>query len=254
MVVPPFKTSFDKVSWTERRLIDLFWEIRHFNDSNPYEQVVESHPSKPNHVVHKAKLIGEIPNSTINLAGEIIHGLRTALDNAVFDIAVASGVADPRNAAFPFAGTIDDMASALGRCKDIPSELHPLFCGFQPYYEGNDFLWGLNKLSNTDKHRILQPFGTGVLRNRASVAGIGGYWEMPDPHVWDSEKNEMVIMTVGPGTQFNYEFDFHIYVAFGDIEGMAGRDAIGKLTGMGTTVYRVLRAIEAECRRQKIVP
>src|SRR5271170_7589866 len=212
----PFKTSFDKIAWAEKRLTDLFWEIRQFNDSNPYGQVVEPHESKPDHIVHKAKLTREIPNSTINLAGEIIHGLRTALDNAVFDIASASGVADPKYAAFPFAGTIDDMASALGRCKDVPSLIHPLFCGFQPYREGNDFLWSLNKLSNTDKHRILQPFGTGVFRNSASVRGTGGYWEMPDPHVWDSDKNEMVILTLGPGTQFNYEFDFHIYVAFED--------------------------------------
>lgn len=253
MTVQPFKTSFDKISWAERRLTDLFWEFRQFNDSNPYEQIVEPHESKPNHVVHKAKLTQDIPTSTINLAGEIIHGLRTALDNAVFDIALASGVADPRNAAFPFAGTIGDMASALGKCKDIPPQIHPLFCGFQPYHEGNDFLWGLNKLSNTDKHRILKPFGTGVFRNRASVRGTGGFWEMPDPHVWNSDKNEMVIITLGPGTQCNYEFDFHIYIAFGDVEGLAGQDAIGKLGGMGATVYRVIRAIEAECHRQKIV-
>lgn len=252
-MTPPFTTSREKIAWAEKRINDLYWELHAFASSDPYEKVIETHPDKPDHVVHKMRLTRDIPGATINLAREIIQGLRSALDNAVFAIALSAGVKDPRNAAFPFAGTIADMASALGRCKDIPAQIHPLFCGFQPYRDGNEYLWALNKLSNTDKHRLLLPFGAGVFRSYGSVQGIGGYFEMPDPHVWDTSKNEMVILTLGPGITCEYQFDFQVYAAFADIEGLAGQDAFKKLLGIGASVHRVLCAIEAECRRQKII-
>jgi hypothetical protein len=131
--------------------------------------------------------------------------------------------------------------------------IHSLLCGFQPYEHGNDFLWALNKLSNTDKHKILQPFGTGIVRRFASMKGTG-YFEMPDPHRWDAERNEMKIVTLGPETDFEYEFNFDVFVAFGEVEGLRGQDVIGKIHNIGTTVYRTLRAMEAECRRLGLCP
>lgn len=248
-VPKPFEASYNKVQWADGRMMDLLWEIQAFTQSIPYTEATEPDPEEPDHTVYKIKLTHDIPSSTVNLAGDIIHNLRSALDNAVFDIALATGKTDPRYAAFPFANTIDEMTNSLGRCKDVPTPIHSLFCGFQPYENGNDYLWALNKLSNTDKHRVLQPFGTGVFRGFASVRSTGGYFKMPDPHRWDSAKNEMEVITFGPGTKYEYQFDFQLYVAFADVAGLAGGNAISKLTNIGTTVYRTLRAMEAECRR-----
>ena len=73
------------------------------------------------------------------------------------------------------------------------------YCGLQPYQGGNEALWALNKLSNTDKYRILCPFGTDVIRTGAAVKGPG-YFSIPDPHKWDSAKNEMEIIRL---TRYN---------------------------------------------------
>jgi len=249
----PFDTSRDKVLWAEKRLKELIWEVQGFSSRRPYVRIIEPDTDRPHLLAHKIKLTEDIPPSTVNLAGEVIHALRTALDNAVFDIAVASGVSDPRNAAFPFAATINDMASALGRCKDVPITLHPFFCGLQPYWEGNDCLWGLNKLSNTDKHRILQPFGTGAVQKRGAFEGTGGGpVEMPDPPVWDSHKNEMIVLIVGKDVQVKYQLDFGLYVAF-SLPEFHGQSVLEELAAMVTTVHRTLVSMEAEARRQRIL-
>lgn len=247
-MIAPFETSRRKIAWAEKRLEELYWEIESFRQRDPYKRVIGPDPDNSGNVVHKMVLTQEIPESTLDLAAEIVNSLRTALDNAIFDVALATGVTDPRNAAFPFAGTIQDMPNALGRCKDVPPPIHSLCCGLQPYQEGNEALWALNKLSNTDKHRILRPFGTGVIRTGASVKGTG-YFSMPDPHKWDSAKNEMEIIRLGPDTTFDYQFDFAAFVAFDDVTGLAGKNVPQTLAIIGTSTQCAVNAIEAECRR-----
>jgi hypothetical protein len=248
----PFETSRRKIAWAEKRLEELYWEIENFRQRNPYKKLIEPDSDQPENLVHKMVFTDEIPDSTLNLTAEIVNCLRTALDNAIFDVALATGKTAPRNAAFPFAGTIQDMPNALGRCKDVPSPVHSLCCGLQPYEGGNEALWALNKLSNTDKHQILQPFGTGVVRTGASVRGTG-YFSMPDPHKWDSKKNEMEIIRLGPDTTFDYHFDFAIFIAFDELTGLAGKSVIQTLATVGTATQCAVNAIEAECRRLKYI-
>jgi hypothetical protein len=247
----PLESSYRKLARAEEQFQDLQREVDGFAMDEPYERVTEPHPDKAGYTVDKIRLTKPIPDSIINIAAEMAYNLRTSLDNAGYALAVASGVVDPRHCAFPFAGTIDKMANALGRCKDIPQQIHPLFSGFQPYEGGNDLLWALNEVCNADKHTILQPMGTGVFRASASVRGVG-YFCMPEPHVWDSTKNEMKIITLGPGAKYEAQFDFRIFVAFGKIKGIEGKPVVGTLLNMGRIIYRVMAAIEAEARRLKI--
>jgi len=248
----PFDTARRKLSWAEKRLAELNAELADFRYRNPYKKVVELHPDLPRHTIHKVVPSEPIPNSTIDLAAEVVGALRTALDSSVFDIALAGGVSDPRNAAFPFAGTLGEMAGALGRCKDIPEPIKSLMCGFAPYRGGNETLWALNKLCNTDKHRILQPFGTGAVRIGAAVRGTG-FFSMPDPHKWDSSKNEMVLIELGPDAIYDYELQFSLFIAFGKIEVLEGSEVSGSLARMGQAVHIVVNAMEAECRRLKYI-
>lgn len=248
----PFDTARRKLSWAEKRLNELNSEIFEFGQRNPYKRVVEIDPNNPNHIVHKVVPTENIPESTIDLTAEVIGALRTALDSAVFDIAQATGVANPRYAAFPFAGTLDEMPDALGRCKDVPEPIKSLFCGFVPYRGGNESLWALNKLCNTDKHRILQPLGTGAVRTGAYVKGKG-FFSMPDPHVWDSTKNEMVLLEISKNSEFDYQFDVTLYIAFGQIEGLERAPVVSNLKVMGRSVHITVNAMEAECRRLRYI-
>ena len=72
---------------------------------------------------------------------------------------------------------------------------------------------------------------------------------MPDPHIWNSAKNEMILLTLGPGAEYNYEFSFYIFVAFSEIKIVGGKEVFGLLYSLGCKVHSILMAIEAEARR-----
>ena len=223
-----------------------------FIQENPYEYVVEPHPEKPDHEVYKLKLTKAIPDSIGDITGDMAQNLRQSLDHAAYAVAVASGKTDPKFTAFPFAGSVGQMANALGRSKDVPPQIQSLFCGFLPYPGGNDLLWALNEIAVGDKHKIAVPIGQGAFRAGAAVRGTG-FFRMPDPHVWDRTKNEMEVITLGPGAEFNYNFDFRLFVAFNEVKLVDGQPILTIMQKIGQIVDRVLTAIEAEARRLKIV-
>jgi hypothetical protein len=210
------------------------------------------HPDKPGHTIEKFRMKEPIPDSIVDSVAEIAVTLRSALDNAGYAIAVAAGVDNPKYSSFPFAGSVDRMSNALGRCKDIPEKLHSLFCGFQPYKGGNDILWALNEVANTDKHKTIVPIGQGMVRHGVNLRGTG-FFRMPDPHLWDRTKNEMVIIELGPGATYEYDIQFQFFIAFQDIEFIDGQSVTRVLHKFGGVVERVLMGIEAECRRLRIV-
>lgn len=86
----------------------------------------------------------------------------------------------------------------------------------------------------------------------ARVQGIG-FFEMPQPHVWDSVKNEMVLITLGPEAEFRYQFNFRMCVAFGEIKVVSKSAVLGTLYKIGHKVDSILSAIETESRRLAII-
>ncbi len=72
---------------------------------------------------------------------------------------------------------------------------------------------------------------------------------MPDPHKWDSSKNEMVLIELGPDAIYDYEIQVSLYVAFGKIEGLEGANVTKSLQSMGHAVTILVNAMEAECKR-----
>ncbi|MGA9566532.1 MAG: hypothetical protein WBS19_13480, partial [Candidatus Korobacteraceae bacterium] len=214
VMADPFASSRSKLAWAEKRLNDLEGEISDFVALQPYARVAEPHPDKPDHVVHKIRLTKSPPEHLTNIVGEVVDGLRSALDTAGYSVAlaVAPPGTDPKHTAFPFARTAAQMANALGRSKDVPPQIQSLFCGFQPYLGGDDLLWALNEICNTNKHKIVVPIGNGAIRSSAMVKGTG-FFSMPDPHVWNRAKNEMEIITLGPGAKYDYDFNFALFIA-----------------------------------------
>ncbi|MGD0790545.1 MAG: hypothetical protein ABR920_02135 [Terriglobales bacterium] len=249
----PFESSHRKIARAKEHFLNLHREIEKFTLINPYERVIEPHPNKPDHVVHKIKMTKEIPASIADTTADLVQNLRNALDNAAYAVAVATGKTAAKNAAFPFARSVTEMANSLGRSKDLPKEIQSLFCGFQPYLGGDDILWALNEICNGDKHKMVIPVGTAIVRLGASVQGTGGYFRMPDPHVWDRTKNEMVLITFGPKTEFKYDFNFGFFVVFNDIQIVDGKPILGVLDELCGKVERIVMCIEAESRRLRFI-
>jgi hypothetical protein len=249
-----FASSRSKLGWAKENLFpDLHRRIGEFHSLNPYAKVVEPDPQTPGWEIHKIKLVQPFPKAFGNITSDIVVNLRSALDNAAYTIAAATGTPNGRNSAFPFAKDVDHMVSGIGRSADLPKEIQSLFCGFQPYRGGDDLLWALNELCNGNKHKFVTPIQTVMWRGHAFAEGFGRPFSMPDPPKWNSTDNEMVVISFGPivvsNATWDYDFDFFPNVVIHEIPVVAGEPVLGVLYELCLKVESILAAIEAESRR-----
>lgn len=238
----------DKISRLEKRIATFF-------KKKPGTRVIETDAKGV--TTHAFKFTRKIPESWADAAVEAIEALRSALDQCGYAVAVRAGVAEPKNAYFPFGDTVAELdANVKGRCKNLPPEISVLFRSFDSHKGGNYSLWALNKLCNANKHRLLMPVGiasVGMGVNRMMIkAGSSGAVKIPSP-AFDREKNQIVIATVGPGGQLEYDINLSFIVAFDEFNGVKGGPAVGILDAIAGEVDRVLRATEAECRRINLI-
>lgn len=242
----PFQSSRRKIARAKKHIADLEREIEVFIRETSYIRFSEPDPKNPTHTVYKIRMSKPLPEGLSEIAGDAVGNLREALDHATFGVAVASGRIDPHDAYFPFAGTAERLDNTIkGRCKDIPKEIYPLLRAFKPYNGGNEVLFTLNRIAIRNKHRLLIPVGAISLDAGMNVRGQG-YFCMPTPHVWDHTKNEMILITLGPGAQFNAHFRFANTIAFAGIKIIEREAAVEVLDTIHREVERVLAAIEAE--------
>jgi len=94
-------------------------------------------------------------------------------------------------------------------------------------------------------------------RGYTSVGGYGRPFSMPNPHLWDSAKNEMVLISFGPfvtpNAQWHYDFDFFPFIAINEIPVVEGKPVLGVLHDLCRKVESILMAVEAESKRLGIV-
>ncbi len=247
-------SSRHKLARAKKHVEDFKTVFGGFIDRHPYEAIAEPDAKHPENVVHKIRLTESIPDCLDVIAADAVNNMRSALDHACYAIARASGKVDPKNAAFPMSGSAAEFnRSAKGRCTDLPEEIFALFVRLQPYKGGNDALCALKDLSNADKHTLLTPVGTGMVRIGSKLKATG-FVKMPLKPSWDRTKNEIVVFTTGPSAaNLKYDFKFSLFVSFEDVEIVRGKDAIEVLDALVGVVERVLLAIEAEARRIGIV-
>src|SRR5260370_39007758 len=184
----PLEASKRKHSRANEHFAELHRKIKEYELSRPYEKVIEPHVEKPDLNVQNMRLKDALPPDLADITGDILHNLRSSLDVATYAIAVGAGSVDPKFSAFPFAGSLSQMANSLGRSKDLPVPIQSLIVGLGPYPGGDDALWALNEMCVTDKHKMLIPVGNVMVRTAAEVRGTG-YFSMPEPHVWDPVGN-----------------------------------------------------------------
>jgi hypothetical protein len=249
-MVDPFRSSRRKLARAKQHIFDLEGQIKSFMERKPYTPCIEPDPERPDHLLHKFKLSESIPDSFEDIAADAVNNLRSALDQACYAIAIASGRQSPRHTAFPFAGSATELENAIsGRCKDVPTDIHPMFRAFKPYKGGNDILWALNQICVGDKHKMLMPIGT-VIGGVGTKIKATGYASTPSRPQWDRAKNEIVYFITNVHTiNFEYDFEFYVTVAFDEIEIISGQSALGVLHNLVGIVEGILMALEAECKR-----
>lgn len=244
----PLSSSRYCIERAQTHINDLEAGLVAFKESHPYAQVHESNA----HGLfdsHKIKLVKPFPRAAPGLAFDAANNMRSALDQAGFVVAVGFKKAG-HNAHFPF-GESREAASRCndghGRSRDIPQELFITMMSFEPYKGGNNLLWGLNNLCNTNKHEaVVQVFpftGLAMVRGK-KYDGI----PLAGPPIWDTLKNEMEIARVPRGSTDKVEFRGQMEVVLADIEGVRNKPTVPTLRAMCAEVERCLATIEDRAR------
>jgi hypothetical protein len=256
----PFASSRRKITRAKKHLADLNREIEIlFARPDMYQPFIEAHPEKPGWTVLKARFIEDLPQEFEEIVGDVIGNLRSALDHAVYAVALTFAVSNDlpkpkiETACFPFARDAAHFENALkGRCASVPPEMYSVFRASKPYGGGNALLWALNTVRGTDEHATLVPAANAAFIGGMEIHGAGG-WTMPYRPVLEGIKNEMEICSLAPGSEFHGKLQLAMFVAFGEIGSLAGKNAGEVLDLFVKLVTTVVDRIEAESKRLGIV-
>jgi hypothetical protein len=244
----PFDSSRSKIARGKKHIKDLQEEIRTFELSALHCMTAESDPTNADALLHKVKL-NPVPRLLSDIASDAACNLRDALDHAVYAASQASGKVRPKNAAFPFSGSRAHFEqNGMGRCKDAPSEIKTLLYSFKPYKGGNNLLWALSVISNTNKHVVLVPMGVGASNRVVQATSVGRGHTVFDPPDWDAANSEIVLASSWSDSDFHCNVEVTFSVAFDEVEFVKGKPAFAVFEVFTHIVESIVSTIEAETR------
>jgi hypothetical protein len=116
-----------KLDRASRHLDSLQAHVSEWRERHPYDYVVEPDPESGNQLV-KVKLIEPPPHEFRLIIGDCLHNLRSALDNLVYELALAYVGIDPlpedrtRKLEFPIFG---NRSMTTGECRNKIGCIHP---------------------------------------------------------------------------------------------------------------------------------
>ncbi len=243
-----FESPRTRLRWAQGGLAEMQVQFRNYLKSTPDKVLIEMDANGVDYW-HKMKL-EKFPDRFNELMVAIVENLRSALDQTGYAAAVASGVADPKKAYFPICKDASQFENTIKQnCADIPSDIQTLFRNFKGHPGGDELLIALNVLCGVSKHRIIRPMVQGVggafYKN---LTFSGGPFKLPPPR-WDPVKNEIKLFAVGKDTKVQYDMNISIFIAFGEIEFVAGKPMVPILNALVDKVRTVIDATEAESRR-----
>lgn len=157
------------------QLEDLQIQLRTWMSGERCRAFTEPDGSEPNCFVVKVSVLGSVPIDPFALMiGEVLHGLRGALDHLAYALASKHTVPLPEDVAqqseFPIFGDKNRKgnlgagrhmfdSSGIAKIRGVDPAAQAIIKSLQPYHRGNNYtahpLWQLHDLSNIDKHRLL---------------------------------------------------------------------------------------------------
>ena len=143
--------AFAKTERSVAQISDFNDRVGAFFRTSPYEVTTELNAGRTRQI-WKFRLTRKLPTDWAIIVGEVLHNLRSPLDQVLAAITIlyskpASGVA------FPCGRDVNEFETALGKQKKLPADACALIRALKPYKRGNDFLWALHYLNKGDKHR-----------------------------------------------------------------------------------------------------
>jgi hypothetical protein len=260
----PFAGPKLKLVRAKKNRDDFEAERDRFIDEQKWSHVTET-SADGSHKEFKIRFESPFPDSFSALISYATQDLRACLDGAACAAAICSGKAGS-NAPFPFGESSKGLENCIkGRVKHVPSDILTVIRGFKPYKTGDSLLWAINHVANLDKHsNFVIPMAAGMspvvftgMLPKSAGATVGTTPTipvfLPSNPIWRPENNEIVYVVPSTSIDSKVHADYNIHImvdiAFGEVEVVGGKPAIGVLNYMIRKVESILLAIEAETRR-----
>lgn len=203
---------------------------------------------------HKLIFGNPIPNRARHIAATAISDIRHSLDQATCaSVRLLTGSV-PDKLYFPFATNPNDLNGRLR--KTIPEPLHPILRTFEPYPRGQGYVGGndiLSKLSSAagpNKHQATCAAGGRIASFSAdSIVVREAVGPFSIPPRWDASKNEMVLATVAPDGDVQYNFQMTFFVAFKDAGQLSEMPVSAVVRDLLSIAKRIVVGLETETAR-----
>lgn len=216
----------------EQHLQSLETEVKRWLGINPYSLFHEFDTQGGDNVIRVRPYRWTIPLEFGLIISDCIHNLRAALDNLLYDLALAHNRGNPlpseveERVMFPISRDRKKFKTGgAWRIRDIDPRAQAIIEGLQPYNQGNNYasdpLWVLNELSRIDKHRLVY---TTLLSQGEGVFGFAGEGHVYDVRLFGSDPAgiEHTVEVVRyrakpfePGGKVHVQFAFKFDIAFG---------------------------------------
>lgn len=239
---PNFESPYLLLKNSNENFHTLAKHIYEYINSHPFEDVVEVKEEYGSQV-HKMRLNKEVPNQIRLLTRDIIKDLRDSLDHVMHSSALTLGSEKPDRAEFIFSNNEDSYKTDIRKNRGNPAQLNPVLEKIAAHKDGNQVLYGLSKIRNSDTHRKIVAVGS-VPKNTTHVitSAIGG---RPISH-WDFEKKEYLYFVAPKGAEGIHHVTIELDLIFKDTEYFNSESVINAIGTMATHVEAVVRGIEME--------
>lgn len=243
-----FKDSKLKIKRADQHITALREIIATYTHKIPYKINTDVNLGNGRYGI-ELTLIKDPPNEISIISSEIVHHLRSSLDVLSCSLAKTNGATNISSTYFPFAGSRDgfESNSTQKKIKLLSPDHIKIIHSFKPYKGGNDLLWSLNQLSNTDKHRMIVPIGgMSPSVNMNLVAKPLGTipHKFSIPKAMSPLEKSTVIFIYPEGLQFEGDITVLFDITFRNTDPIECQPVITVLNELSSLVKRIVEAFE----------
>jgi hypothetical protein len=186
------------------------------------------------------------------IAGDAVQTLRATLDHLAYALA---GKKAGGHTQFPIFSDVAEFAQqGVPRLAGMSDPAKTAIEGLQPYHAGQQFksnpLWKINRMSNIDKHRLLNVVGLRLSGEK--IREVERRQDIdPTMHAGYTSTGPLVDSTVKrtippPPPGMNMQYDYSLHLSFKEVQPAVGSDALQLLAELLRAVEDVVALLEPE--------
>lgn len=165
----PFAAPYAKITRTERQIEEIDQAVQSFAASAPFE-ITSRVDAAADEQIWSFKLKTNLPPDISVQAGEVIHNLRSSLDQMLVETITHHDSGTEAGIEFPFGQTEEKFETSLKKqLKRLPQNAPEMIRAFRPFAGGDAYLWLLHRINRIDKHR------PGLIAINAATGGMNSY-------------------------------------------------------------------------------